>query len=65
MTGRTITLAGYAAIVAAACAWQIVAVRHPRFGTAGPYLRWLLRFAPLRVFALLGWAWVGWHLFAR
>jgi hypothetical protein len=62
---RTITLAGYAALVTALAAFHLAGLvwrRTPTLGqavavvTRQPVLRWLL---------LAGWLWLGCHLFVR
>jgi hypothetical protein len=64
MTGRVVTLAGYILIVLAGCVWEVVSVRRHSL-TLGQLLDWLAQHRAVRVVLLLGWAWLGWHLFAR
>jgi len=64
MSQRALTLAGYAAIASGAVVYQSVTwVRHSL--TLGRFVRWLIWGRARRVLFLLGWAWLGWHLFAR
>ena len=64
MSPRAATLAGYALIASGSVVYQGVTwVRHSL--TLGQLMRWLMRWRAGRVLFLLGWAWLGWHLFAR
>jgi hypothetical protein len=56
---RNATFAGYAVIALVAVALEVAGVR------LVPVLRHLTRRGPWRVLLLLGWAWLGWHLFVR
>lgn len=65
MTSRSVTLVGYAVLLAAVLAWELVGLvgrRTPTLGdtvdrlTHNRWVRWLL---------LGAWIWLGWHLFAR
>lgn len=62
---RTVTLAGYAVVLAGLVAMQTVAVRTRRVPTLVEALRVWTRRAPGRVIVIAGWLWLGWHLFAR
>jgi hypothetical protein len=63
---RDLILAVWAAIglsVAVFCGLSVLvpaAVATPRAAVAAVMSRW-----PGRVFLVLGWMWLGWHLFAR
>jgi hypothetical protein len=65
MTSRDATLIGYAVVLALAAGWQLVALRRDPSATFGRLIRWLQRSPAFQVFLFLGWAWLGWHLFAR
>lgn len=56
---RDVTYAGYALIALAAVVLEVAGVRF------GPVVRWATRSWVGRVLLLLGWAWLGWHLFVR
>ncbi|HYZ99630.1 MAG TPA: DUF6186 family protein [Acidimicrobiales bacterium] len=60
-------LAAYAVLAAAMLATEAWARRHPpRPATLGQTVTRLVRRAPaVRWILLLGWAWMGWHLFVR
>lgn len=62
---RTVTLLGYATIVASAVALEVVARRSPRLSTLGDVLASVLRRPPWRLLLLAFWLWVGWHVFVR
>jgi hypothetical protein len=64
VTARHAILAAYAAIGAALIGVQILAVRR-RSLTLGRLIQWLAWRRTGRGLLLLGWAWLGWHLFAR
>jgi Family of unknown function (DUF6186) len=61
-----VTLAVWA-VLAVAFAGLVVAshTRPERVPTIGMVLSWLTGSAPGRWFVLLGWAWLGWHVFVR
>jgi len=58
------TRAGYAAIAVGLILLEAVGRLRGR-GTAGQLLEWLMRGRAWRLLLILGWAWLGWHLFAR
>lgn len=62
---RTLTLAGYAVLLAAMVALEAVARRSGRVGTLGSALEGLRATPPARLVVLAGWLWLGWHLFVR
>ena len=63
---RPVTLAGWILIAVAFTAAGIVAVvSRARFPSAIAVLRAAMRNVVVRVIALAGWAWVGWHFFVR
>jgi len=64
VSSRGVTFAGYAVIATALVVWQVASVvRHSL--TLAQLVRWLTRGLLGRVLFLLGWAWLGWHLFSR
>lgn len=66
MSARSVTLLGWAVLVAGFVALQVRAlVRRERFATVGDALALLLRSRAARALLLLGWLWLGWHVFAR
>ena len=66
MSWRTITMTVWAVLAASALAAETVAlVVTDRFPTAGDVLSFLMRSRFGRWFLLLGWFWLGWHLFVR
>jgi len=63
---RSLTIAGWVVIaVAIAAAWLGAVLSPGRFPSAIALLRVAVRNAVVRVIALAGWAWVGWHFFVR
>jgi len=65
MSSRALTFLGFAVIAAAAVAWSFVSARRPNLVTLPRLLTRLTRSRLVRILLLLGWGWVGWHLFAR
>ncbi len=65
MSARTLTLAGYGVIVVVAAAWGAVTATRPGLGTLRQAVDALTRTRLTRSVVLLGWAWIGWHLFVR
>jgi uncharacterized protein DUF6186 len=66
MTARTLTIAGWIVLAAAAAALELRARLWPRrFATLGAALGHALRIRFVRFVALAGWTWLGWHLFVR
>jgi len=66
MSARSATLLGWAALVIAFVVLEVRArVRRERFATVGDALDRLLRNGVARAILLLGWLWLGWHLFVR
>ncbi len=64
MSGRDITFAAYALIGVALVILQAAAWRRGSL-TLGQLTDRLMRRRSVQVLFLLGWAWLGWHLFAR
>ena len=65
MSSRALTYLGFAVIAAAAVVWSFVSARRPDLVTLPQLLARLTRSRVIRLLILVGWAWVGWHLFAR
>ncbi len=61
---RLVTLVGYATIAACGVGLE-VAARRRGDATFGEALTRLLRRWPVRVLVVVGWLWVGWHVFVR
>jgi len=64
MTARDATFAAYALIGVALVTLQALAWRRGSV-TLGQLSDRLMRRRSVRLLFLLGWAWLGWHLFAR
>ena len=66
LSTRTITIAGFGALIAAMFVLEFLA-RRPgsRIPTMGQWLGYLMRPRIGRALILLGWWWLGWHYFAR
>ncbi len=64
MSARTLTFTGFALIIAAAIVWTAVTAARD-IPTLRQALAELMRPRPTRMLVLLGWAWIGWHLFVR
>ena len=63
---RPVTLAGWILIAVGFSAALIVSlVSQGRFPSAIAVMRAAMRNVVVRVIALAGWAWVGWHFFVR
>ena len=65
MTSRTATFAGYAAIASLIALWAVMTARHARWMTLPDAIGSLTRRRGVRIIVVLGWMWLGWHLFAR
>lgn len=66
MTTRVITIIGFACVIIALLALDLIG-RRPgsRVPTLGEWLGYLMRARAGRAAILLGWLWIGWHYFAR
>jgi len=63
---RVITIIGFAGVIAALVALEIIGRRRTtRVPTLGEWLGYLMRARAGRALILLGWLWLGWHYFAR
>jgi Family of unknown function (DUF6186) len=66
VTTRIITIAGFALVLAALVALQLLGRRpDSRIPSLGQWLGYLMRLRAGRLLVLLGWLWLGWHYFAR
>jgi hypothetical protein len=65
LTSRTETFAGYAAILCLIGLWTVMTARHARWLTLPGAIASLTRRRGVRIVVVLGWVWLGWHLFAR
>ncbi|HZG94190.1 MAG TPA: DUF6186 family protein [Mycobacteriales bacterium] len=65
MSGRAVSLLGFAALIAAAVALEVAGRRRGRVATAGHALAAAMRTTGGRVAVLSGWLWVGVHFLAR
>jgi hypothetical protein len=65
MTSRTITFIGYGVILAAIVGWALLAARRARGLSLSDAIILLTRTRTARVLVVIGWIWLGWHLFAR
>jgi hypothetical protein len=62
---RNLTLAGYAVLGAAGLAYELASRLRHRTPTLGQAMLILTRRPVPRALVLLGWLWLGWHLFVR
>jgi len=60
-----VTFAGYAAILLLIGVWAVMTARHARWMTLPAAMAALTRRRGVRIVVVLGWVWLGWHLFAR
>jgi hypothetical protein len=60
-----VTFAVYAAILALIGLWTVMTARQPRWMTLPAAMAALTRRRAVRIAVVLGWVWLGWHLFAR
>jgi hypothetical protein len=65
MTTRTLTFVGYGAILALIITMAVVAKHRPKWMTLRDALSALTRKRTVRILVVVGWVWLGWHLFAR
>jgi uncharacterized protein DUF6186 len=65
VTSRTATFIGYAVILALIGVWTVITARHARWMTLRDAIASLTRRRGARIVVVLGWVWLGWHLFAR
>ena len=65
MTTRTITFVGYGVILALIILLATVSARRANWMTMLDALNALTRRRTVRILVVVGWIWLGWHLFAR
>ncbi len=66
MVTRVITIIGFAGVISALVALEIIGRRRTtRVPSLGEWLGYLMRARAGRALILLGWLWLGWHYFAR
>jgi hypothetical protein len=66
MSTRIITIIGFACVIGALVAVEVVARRGTtRIPPLGQWLGYVMRPRTGRALILLGWLWLGWHYFAR
>lgn len=62
---RTVTLAGFGVLAAAAVTYQVLGVARRQSPTLGQAVGTLLRTPFGRPALLAAWLWLGWHVFVR
>ena len=62
---RNLTLAGYAVLATIGLAYELAGRLRHRTPTLAQAMLVLTRRPVLRALVLLGWLWLGWHLFVR
>ena len=65
LTVRTLTFVGYGLILALIILMTVVACRRTNWMTLPDALNALTRGCAVRIAVVVGWVWLGWHLFAR
>jgi hypothetical protein len=66
MVTRILTVLGFAAVIAALAALELLGRRKgSRIPTLGEWLGYVMRSRAGRLLILLGWLWLGWHYFSR
>ena len=65
MTSRVITFVGYGTILALVLVWAAMTAQSPRSLTLSDAITLLTRSRTARILVVIGWIWLGWHLFAR
>ena len=65
LDSRFVTFAGFAAIAAAALAWEVLSTLRLKSMTVQRTIRWAMGSRVVRLMLLVFWIWLGWHLFAR
>lgn len=66
MVTRVVTIIGFAGVIAALVALEIIGRRRTtRVPSLSEWLGYLMRARAGRALILLGWLWLGWHYFAR
>jgi hypothetical protein len=65
MTSRVVTFTGYGAILVLIVGWAALATRRPQWLTLPDAVTQLTHSRTVRALVVIGWIWLGWHLFAR
>jgi hypothetical protein len=65
MTSRVATFLGYGTILVMIGVWATLTTRSLGWLTLPDALTLLTRSRTARILVVLGWMWLGWHLFAR
>jgi ABC-type dipeptide/oligopeptide/nickel transport system permease subunit len=66
MVTRVLTILGFAAVIAALAALELLGRRKGSpIPTLGEWLGYVMRSRAGRLLILLGWLWLGWHYFSR
>ena len=65
MSTRFVTFFGYGTILALIATWVVLTIRSSRWLTSPDAFILLTRSRTVRVLLVIGWIWLGWHLFAR
>jgi Family of unknown function (DUF6186) len=66
MTTRTMTILGFAVVIMALVALEVLGRRRiGRIPTLSEWLGYVMRPRAGRALILAGWLWLGWHYFAR
>jgi len=65
VTARDVTLLGFAVIVAAGIGWSGLVAHRPGLISLPRLVGRITAHRWARLAFALGWAWLGWHLFAR
>jgi len=66
MSARTLTVIGFAVIIAGLVVLEILGRRKiGRIPTLGEWMGFVMRRPTGRALILAGWLWLGWHYFAR
>jgi hypothetical protein len=65
VSARTLTLAGFVVLLAAGIAWSAYVARRPGLISLHGLVERITAHRLVRIAFAIGWAWLGWHLFAR
>lgn len=65
MTSRTITFAGFAVILVSIILVAVIAAHRAHWMSLPDAFGTLKRNRVVRILVVVGWVWLGWHLFAR
>ncbi len=65
MSTRDAVITGYIVILAAFLAYELVTLAHPKLPSLGDGIDTMVRSRAWRWALLIGWLWLGWHLFVR